>query len=206
MKPSKNARKGGAPAPKNGEGPGTRHTRALKINRKNKHAHDNGSLTNGKQSVPAKVAPRPRAAKTIDSRTAVLAKARQTRIAKAIEVTSPERIAELHAIRDAYPGNSVQVQCERLLAMIKQTGHISTFEAMRYGDVFDPRARKLNLKKLGHAIDMVWRWVTTESGDLHRVGVYFMSTEVDSSPSRQHDLFLGTSMAHPGCETAEVRT
>lgn len=86
--------------------------------------------------------------------------------------TPPERIKILLIIRDAYPGGTSAPQRARLLAAMQQTGHITTFEAMRYLDVFDPRPRKLELVAKGHDIVLTWRKSPTESGTLHRVGVY----------------------------------
>ena len=89
--------------------------------------------------------------------------------------TPPERIAILEAILAANPGNSCTAQRERLLAAMQQTGHITTFEAMRHLDVYDPRPRKLELLAEGHDILLTWRHLPTESGRPHRIGVYVLS-------------------------------
>jgi len=86
--------------------------------------------------------------------------------------TSPERIAALHAIRDRHTGDSVGPQCARLLETLQTLGHCTTFEASRFLDLYDPRARKLNLVQAGHEILTTWRRIETESGEKHRVGVY----------------------------------
>jgi hypothetical protein len=88
---------------------------------------------------------------------------------------SLERKFALHAIRDANPGTSTEVQRKRLLTAIQSLGSVTTFEAMRHLDVFDPRPRKLELLKAGHAIQLAWDRMETEAGVLHRVGRYFMS-------------------------------
>lgn len=82
----------------------------------------------------------------------------------------PKRAALL-AIRRAYPGNTTTVQCERLRAALAQFS-ITTFEAMRYLDVYDPRARVMQLRGAGLGIDTHWRTIVTESGAKHRVGLY----------------------------------
>ena len=87
---------------------------------------------------------------------------------------SPERITKLHAIRDRFLGEACSTQCDRLLAALRELGHLSTFEAMRYLDLYDPRARKLQLVKAGHPVLMGWRTIETESGEKHRVGVYYL--------------------------------
>ena len=86
--------------------------------------------------------------------------------------TTPERIAELHAIRDRLKGDASANQCDRLLAAMRELGSVTTFEAMRYLDVYDPRARKLALVREDHDIVTTWRTTETESGDKHRIGVY----------------------------------
>lgn len=86
--------------------------------------------------------------------------------------TPHERIAALHAIRDRHPGHSAATGAARLLEALQTMGHVTTYEGSRYLDLYDPRARKLNLVKAGHRIITTWRTVHTESGQLHRVGVY----------------------------------
>ncbi len=85
---------------------------------------------------------------------------------------TPQRIAELHAIRDAIQGNDSKPQCQRLLEAMRKTGHVTTFEASRFLDVYHPPARKRDLVKMGHVIKTVWRIVITEAGTRHRVGLY----------------------------------
>ena len=85
---------------------------------------------------------------------------------------SLQRIAALHAIRDKYRGDTSSAQAARLLEALQTLQHVTTYEASRHLDLYDPRARKLNLVKAGHCIMTSWRQVETESGQLHRVGVY----------------------------------
>ncbi len=89
--------------------------------------------------------------------------------------TSPERIAALHTIRDRLIGNDGQRQRERALEALQTLGHLTTFEGSRYLDLYDPRARVMELRKAGHPIVTTWRKVPTESGRLHRIGVYVMA-------------------------------
>ncbi|MFM2059402.1 MAG: hypothetical protein RLY71_3787 [Pseudomonadota bacterium] len=87
--------------------------------------------------------------------------------------TPPDnRAAALRAIRDTYPGTSCPAQCFRLLVALQTQQHITTLEASRYLDLYDPRARKMQLARAGHRILTTWRQVPTESGALHRIGVY----------------------------------
>lgn len=87
----------------------------------------------------------------------------------------PARLEALHTIRARYQGDASAPQKARLLEAMQSLGHCTTFEASRYLDIYDPRARKLNLVKDGHAILTTWRTVETESGELHRVGVYSLA-------------------------------
>ena len=90
-----------------------------------------------------------------------------------LHTTSDKRHA-LAAIRKAYPGNATRAQCERIRAALAQFS-ITTFEAMRHLDCYDPRARVMQLRRSGTAIETYWRIITTESGDRHRVGMYVLA-------------------------------
>lgn len=86
--------------------------------------------------------------------------------------TPPERIATLHAIRDRHKGQACTTQKVRLLDALQTLEHVTTFEAMRYLDIYDPRPRKLALVRSGFEIVTTWRRLETESGEPHRIGVY----------------------------------
>jgi hypothetical protein len=91
-----------------------------------------------------------------------------------IVTASPDDKREaLAAILAAHPGNTCAVQCARIRATLSRFS-LTTFEAMRHLDVYDPRARVLQLRKAGEHIDTHWTKVATESGHLHRVGVYVL--------------------------------
>jgi hypothetical protein len=49
---------------------------------------------------------------------------------------------------------------------------VTTFEAMRFLDVYHCPARILQLRKAGHRITTHWQTVITEAGAKHRVGLY----------------------------------
>lgn len=90
--------------------------------------------------------------------------------------TTPDDKREaLASILAAHPGNTCEVQCARIRAALSQFS-LTTFEAMRQLDVYDPRARVLQLRQAGESITTTWGRITTESGDLHRVGVYVLGT------------------------------
>lgn len=91
-----------------------------------------------------------------------------------IEAPSPERIAAMHVIRDANLGQTGKQQCARLLAALQQLGLVTTYEASRHLDLYDPRARKMDLCDAGHPVGKMWVATPTESGEFHRVGAYYL--------------------------------
>lgn len=92
------------------------------------------------------------------------------------QATSPEKKAALEAIRVQFIGTAGSTQAARLLEALSRFS-ITTFEAMRYLDVYDCPARILQLRKQGHKIATHWRTVLTEAGERHRVGLYAMESE-----------------------------
>lgn len=82
---------------------------------------------------------------------------------------------KLAGILRRLPGNDAVTQRARLMAAMQETGHITTFEAMRTLDVFDPRPRIFELRGAGHAITTATRIEETEAGVPHRIGVYFLT-------------------------------
>lgn len=84
------------------------------------------------------------------------------------------RIDQLAEILLTTPGNSREDQRSRMMKAMQRTGYITTFEAMRLLDVYDPRARIHELRNEGKAIKTVMRIEQTESGEHHRIGVYLL--------------------------------
>ena len=91
--------------------------------------------------------------------------------------TSNDKRKALAEILAAHPGNSCAVQCDRIRAALSQFS-LTTFEAMRHLDVYDPRARVMQLRNSGEFITTTWSRITTESGHWHRVGLYMLETGV----------------------------
>jgi len=86
-----------------------------------------------------------------------------------------DRQKRLRAILRRFPGNSCAQQRERLLVAMQETGNVTTFEATRVLDVYDPRPRVFELRhRFGYRITTAMRAEQTESGVLHRVGTYFL--------------------------------
>jgi hypothetical protein len=90
---------------------------------------------------------------------------------------APQRIAALSAILANFPGHDGNAQQQRILTAIEQLGSVTTFEAMRFLDCYDPRPRKLELCRKGHPIQLAWDRMETESGAVHRVGRYYMARQ-----------------------------
>lgn len=69
-------------------------------------------------------------------------------------------------------GNAGATQTARLLEALRY-GPITTNEARRFLDVFDPAARVRDLRhKMGFEIETLWQNSVTEQGISHRVGLY----------------------------------
>lgn len=89
--------------------------------------------------------------------------------------TTDDKRKALAEILAAHPGNTCAIQCARIRAALSRF-NLTTFEAMRHLDVYDPRARVLQLRNAGESIATTWGRITTESGDEHRVGIYSLAT------------------------------
>jgi hypothetical protein len=91
------------------------------------------------------------------------------------KATSPEKKAALEAIRVEFKGTASRSQAARLLEALSRYS-ITTFEAMRYLDVYHCPARILQLRKQGYKIVTHWQTVITEAGERHRVGLYALES------------------------------
>jgi len=91
------------------------------------------------------------------------------------KATSLEKKAALEAIREQFNGTGEHSQSVRLLEALSRFA-ITTFEAMRYLDVYHCPARVLQLRKQGHNIVTHWQTVVTEAGVKHRVGLYMLES------------------------------
>ena len=89
------------------------------------------------------------------------------------KATSPEKKAALEKIRSEFKGAASRSQRARLLEALSRYS-VTTFEAMRYLDVYHCPARILQLRKDGYQIATHWQTVETESGETHRVGLYVL--------------------------------
>ena len=93
---------------------------------------------------------------------------------------TPKRRA-LESLLAQFPGTSGKAQCQRIRAALSLFS-LTTFEAMRFLDCYDPRARVMQLRAQGERINTCWQVITTESGDRHRVGLYVLRPSADPQP------------------------
>jgi hypothetical protein len=91
------------------------------------------------------------------------------------KATPSEKKAALEAIRAQFKGTSTHTQCARLLDALARFP-VTTYEAMRFLDVYHCPARVLQLRKAGHNIVTHWQTVVTEAGLKHRVGLYALES------------------------------
>lgn len=75
---------------------------------------------------------------------------------------------------------NAMTQRQRLAKALIKLGSVTTFEAMRYLDIYDPRPRKLELLAQDFDIALVWDTTITESGTTHRTGRYVLKDIPDS--------------------------
>lgn len=171
MKPPIKGRKAGAVVPKNGEARTTVAVGSgLKVKNESKQRKHTKAIAEGK---------------SLDSRSQVIAKAKAgAKIGLATYNSTPEKVQALKALRDAMPGNSGATQEKRILEALSR-GSLSTFEASRYLDAFDPRARVMALRNKGHCITTHWVLQRTECGRPHRIGVYVLQRDAALIPAGQ---------------------
>lgn len=93
------------------------------------------------------------------------------------KATPSEKRAALEAIRAQSKGTASRAQADRLLEALGRFA-VTTFEAMRYLDVYHCPARILQLRKQGYKITTHWQTVITEAGEKHRVGLYVLESGV----------------------------
>jgi len=92
-------------------------------------------------------------------------------------MTSDQKIKRLHEIRDSLPGRSSVAQRTRIQEALREFP-VTTFEAMRHLDCFDPRPRVMELRRQGCWIITNRIRIETESGDSHTIGQYVLMASV----------------------------
>lgn len=91
--------------------------------------------------------------------------------------TSPERIAVLTQIYRDNRANSSRSQRERLTEALCRMGAVTTIEARKYLDVMSPAPRIMELRRAGRPIKTLWVNQATDSGKMHRVGLYVLEAK-----------------------------
>lgn len=92
------------------------------------------------------------------------------------KATSPEKKAALKSIALEFNGKNSQSQRTRFLEALSRFP-VTTFEAMRYLDIYDPRPRIHELRhKFGYVIKTLRQTVETESGAKHSIGLYVLES------------------------------
>lgn len=81
----------------------------------------------------------------------------------------------LQQIHADCPGNSAEAQRARLLAAMREAGHVTTTEARLFLEVMNPSQRVTELRNQGAEIDTAWTLEPSEAGrDPHRQARYVL--------------------------------
>lgn len=81
----------------------------------------------------------------------------------------------LQQIHADFPGNSTDAQRARLLAAMREAGHVTTTEARLFLEVMNPSQRVTELRNQGAEIDTAWTLEPSEAGrDPHRQARYVL--------------------------------
>lgn len=82
----------------------------------------------------------------------------------------------LQQIHADFPGNSTEAQRARLLAAMREAGHVTTTEARLFLEVMNPSQRVTELRNQGAEIDTAWTLEPSEAGrDPHRQARYVLT-------------------------------
>jgi len=95
------------------------------------------------------------------------------------------RLAVLADIMQSLPGSAGHTQRKRITEALVSLGSVTTYEAMRYLDCYDPRPRVHELRhQYGWQIVTIMEMGVTEAGEPHRIGRYVL---VDLPPAANDD-------------------
>lgn len=86
------------------------------------------------------------------------------------------KIEYLQGLAKSNAGADNKSQCARLREALSRYP-LTTFEAMRYLDIYHVPARILQLRNDGENIVTSWATVETEQGHTHRVGLYTLGVK-----------------------------
>ncbi|MFZ5483695.1 MAG: helix-turn-helix domain-containing protein [Pseudomonadota bacterium] len=88
------------------------------------------------------------------------------------ESNHAERTAVLWDILAEQPGNSARNQRARILAALHANGFLTSLECSRCLGIVHPPKRVHELRQMGIRIATQWSHEPSETGELHRVGLY----------------------------------
>ncbi len=81
----------------------------------------------------------------------------------------------LQQIHADFPGNSTEAQRARLLAAMREAGHVTTTEARLFLEIMNPAQRICELRDQGEQIDTAWTAEPSEAGRApHRMARYVL--------------------------------
>lgn len=86
------------------------------------------------------------------------------------------KIDYLEALAKSHAGADNKSQCARLREALSRYS-LTSFEAMRYLDIYHVPARIFQLRNGGDEILTAWATVETEQGQTHRVGLYSLGAK-----------------------------
>lgn len=90
------------------------------------------------------------------------------------------RKALLQKIHADYPGRASNAQCMRMLAAMRQAGHVTTTEARIHLEIMNPSQRVTDLRDHGHEIVTTWVHEPSEAGlGPHRQARYILKPDAD---------------------------
>jgi hypothetical protein len=90
--------------------------------------------------------------------------------------TDINKVIYLQSLAKSISGADNKSQCTRLREALSRYS-LTTFEAMRYLDIYHVPARILQLRSDGDEIVTTWEKVETEQGHTHRVGQYTLASK-----------------------------
>ncbi len=86
--------------------------------------------------------------------------------------TRKDLLQQIHA---DFPGNGCDAQRARLLAAMREAGHVTTTEARLFLEVMNPSQRVTELRHQGAEIDTAWTLEPSEAGrEPHRQARYVL--------------------------------
>ena len=100
-----------------------------------------------------------------------------------IHTTTPCKRSLLAGVLHRFPGNRADSQRQRIKEALSHAA-CTSFELIRLLDCYDANARIHELRhREGVGIAMSWVQQETESGELHRVGLFFVDKEASHAAS-----------------------